>query len=205
MTDAMADDERDDPYLDAGEFGSWAVGMQAAIRGDQGSDVPCGTCTACCTSSQFVHIAPDETDTLAHIPKELLVPAPRLPRGNVLMGYDEHGCCPMLVDNQCTIYEHRPRTCRTYDCRVFAAAGVEVDGKPAIADRVKRWRFEYGADDDRVRQDAVRAATAFMRAHPEARPNGASASGTELAVLAVEIHDRFLPGAGTVADAGTDA
>ena len=25
------------------------------------------TCTACCTSSQFVHIEPDETDTLAHV------------------------------------------------------------------------------------------------------------------------------------------
>ena len=34
------------------------------------------TCTACCTSSQFVHIEPDETDTLAHIPAALRFPAP---------------------------------------------------------------------------------------------------------------------------------
>ena len=93
--------------------------------GSGGSDVPCGTCTACCTSSQFVHIEPDERDALAHIPAELLFPAPGRPRGHVLLGYDERGHCPMLVDGACSIYAHRPRTCRTYDCRVFAAAGVD--------------------------------------------------------------------------------
>ena len=121
-----ADDERD---LAAGDFSSWVLEMQAALRGERGSDVPCGGCTACCTSSQFVPIGPDETETLAHIPAELLFPAPRLPRGHVLLGYDERGHCPMLIDGGCSIYEHRPRTCRTYDCRVFPAAGVEVDDR----------------------------------------------------------------------------
>ena len=111
----------------AGDFSSWLRAMQAAIREERDADVPCGTCTACCTSSQFVHIAPDETDTLSHIPSALLFPAPRLPRGHVLLGYDERGHCPMLVDGQCSIYEHRPRTCRTYDCRVFPASGLHLD------------------------------------------------------------------------------
>ena len=74
----------------------WLAGMERALRGEQASDVPCDGCTACCTSSQFVHIGPDETDTLAHIPAALLFPAPRLPDGHVLLGYDEHGHCPML-------------------------------------------------------------------------------------------------------------
>ena len=30
------------------------------------------------------------------------------------MGYDERGHCPMLVDGDCSIYDHRPRTCRMY-------------------------------------------------------------------------------------------
>lgn len=60
--------------------------MQAALRGEGEADVPCGSCTACCTASQFVHIEPDEADALAHIPRQLLFPAPRLPRGHVLMG-----------------------------------------------------------------------------------------------------------------------
>ncbi len=70
-----------DRGLAAGDFSAWLGEMQAAIRGERASDVPCGTCTACCTSSQFIHIGPDESDTLAHIPGELLFPAPRLPAG----------------------------------------------------------------------------------------------------------------------------
>ena len=135
----------DEQRADAGEFSSWLAGMQAALRGERGSDVPCDGCTACCTSSQFIHIGPDEIDTIAHIPAELLFPAPRLPRGHVLMGYDERGHCPMLIDGACSIYEHRPMTCRTYDCRVFPAAGVELDDddKALIARRASRWRFTF--------------------------------------------------------------
>lgn len=91
-------------------------GMRSALRGEQPSAVPCDGCTACCTSSQFVHIEPDERETLRRIPSELLFPAPRMPAGHVLLGYDEHGRCPMLSEQGCSIYEHRPRTCRTYDC-----------------------------------------------------------------------------------------
>jgi uncharacterized protein len=187
--------------VDAGDFSSWIVEMQAAIRGEGGADVPCGSCTACCTSSQFVQIAPDETDTLAHIPEELLFPAPRMPRGHVLLGYDERGHCPMLVDGRCSIYEHRPRTCRTYDCRVFPAAGLDLDDedKAAIARRVRRWRFRYPTPADRTEHEAVRAAAAYIRDHPgELLDAVAPASTTQLAVLAVEIHGAFLrPDGGT--------
>src|ERR1044072_724626 len=101
--------------------------MQAALRGETDADVPCGDCSACCTSSQFVPIGPDETDTLAHIPAELLFPAPGRDKGVVLRPYDERAHCRMLVDGRCSIYEHRPRTCRTYDCRIFAATRPEGD------------------------------------------------------------------------------
>ncbi len=89
-----------DGDLPAGDFSSWMIEMQGAIRGEHGSDVPCDGCTACCTSSQFIHIGPDETDTLAHIPAELLFPAPGLPPGHVVLGYDERGHCPMLIDER---------------------------------------------------------------------------------------------------------
>ncbi len=122
--------------------------MQRALRGDGGTDVPCGTCTACCTSSQFVHIEPDETDTLAHIPADVLFPAPLAPRGHVLLGYDERGHCPMLVDNACSIYEHRPRVShlRLPDLpRRGCRAGGRRQGRhhppcPALAVRVRRAR-----------------------------------------------------------------
>jgi alkylated DNA repair protein (DNA oxidative demethylase) len=153
--------------LAAGDLSAWLAGMQRALDGTAAADVPCGDCTGCCTSSQFVPVGPDEVDTLAHIPPELLFPAPRMPAGHVLMGYDEHGRCPMLVGGACSIYAHRPRTCRTYDCRVFPATGVELDdgpggddaGKAEIARRSRRWRFTHPGEHDRVEHEALRAAT----------------------------------------------
>jgi Fe-S-cluster containining protein len=173
--------------------------MQRALDGAD-ADVPCGGCTGCCTSSQFVPIGPDETDTLAHIPSELLLPAPRMPAGHVLMGYDEHGRCPMLVDGACSIYAHRPRTCRTYDCRVFPATGVELDdapggddaGKAAIARRARRWRFTH-PERDRVEHEALRAAARYVREHRDRLPEDvAPVTATQHAVLAVRIHGAFI-------------
>lgn len=190
-----APDEVDGRDLDAGDFSAWVTEMRGAIRGEHGSAVPCDGCTACCTSSQFVHITPDETDALAHIPPELVFPAPLAPPGHVLMGYDERGHCPMLVDGACSIYEHRPRTCRTYDCRVFPAAGVDLHDvdKVLIARRARRWRFRFPGPDDRTRHAAIRAATAFVREHADLLPSEAvPAATTQLAVLALEVHEAFL-------------
>jgi Fe-S-cluster containining protein len=157
----MAESE-DAAELPASAFVAWLDATERSLRGEIDADVPCDGCTACCRSSQFVHIAPDEADTLAHIPRALLFPAPRMEQGNVVLGYDENGCCPMLGDSGCSIYEHRPRACRTYDCRVFAAAGVEPDDKPLVATRVRRWRFAYPSDADRDAHDALRAIAAEM-------------------------------------------
>jgi len=193
MARMPADAPSDEPTLPAGAFSSWMTEIQGALRGERDADVPCAGCTACCTASQFVHIGPDETDTLAHIPAELLFPAPRLPRGHVLLGYDERGHCPMLVDDTCSIYEHRPRTCRTYDCRAFAATGVALDetDKALIAKRAARWRFDFPTEADRRLHDAVRAAADSLAgpADPGAR---APANATQHAVRAIEIHDTFL-------------
>jgi hypothetical protein len=145
--------------IPAGRFSEWFDELHAALRGEMDAVVPCDGCTACCTSSQFVHIAPDETDALAHVPAALRFPAPGLPAGHVVLGYDEHGRCPMLVDGACSIYSHRPRTCRTYDCRVFAATGVMPDAsQPDIATRVRQWQFVVATDADRTLQARLRQA-----------------------------------------------
>lgn len=163
--------------LDAGELGTWLDGLRDAIAGTSDSDVPCGDCTACCRAAQFVPVGPDEHDTLAAIPEALLFPAPLRPAGHFLLGYDEHGRCPMLGEHGCTIYQHRPRTCRTYDCRVFAATGVEPTGRgqAAIAQRARRWRFA-------VRDERDESSLAAMRA--EARRLGAD---TDLPPIAVAL------------------
>ena len=178
----------------AGHFTTWLGEIRRAIDGVGDADVPCGGCTACCTASQFVHVGPDEADALAHIPAALLFAAPGLPPGHRLMGYDEHGRCPMLVDGSCSIYPHRPRTCRTYDCRVFAAADVVDDDptKAAIAARARRWRFDEPTEDDVVRHGAVRAAAAFLAEHAAELPDRlAPRTATQRAVLAVELAGLF--------------
>lgn len=189
--------------LDAGDLLAWLGATRAALRGDADADVDCRGCTACCASSQFVLIGPEEVDTLAHVPAELRFPAPGLPPGHVVLGYDERGRCPMLGDGGCTIYAHRPRTCRTYDCRVFAATGLELDDpdKAAIRDRARRWRFAVTGEEAEAAAVAVRAAAAFLTAHPEVLDDTpVPPTTTQLAVLATEVHDLFLGGAEPSAD-----
>lgn len=184
--------ERQD--LPAGSFSSWLRRTRRAQAKENGASVPCGECTACCRSSYFITIGPDETEVLARIPEELLSPAPGLPEGNVVLGYDENGHCPMLVDDNCSIYEHRPRTCRNYDCRIFAATGVAIedDGKAPIARHALRWKFSYPDKRDRDRHSAVGAAATFLRKHAGSFPSGVPNDSTQLAILAIKVYEVFL-------------
>lgn len=186
--------------LSAGRFSTWVGELERGQHDETGARVPCGECTGCCTSSQFIHIGVDEVETIARIPRPLLFAAPGLPKGNVVMGYDENGHCPMFVDQRCSIYEHRPRTCRSYDCRVFPAAGVQLtDGdKTEIAGRVGRWTFDFPTSSDRIMQAAMQAAATFLREHTRELPEGlVPRNPTQLAFLAVKIHDVFIePGDG---------
>jgi len=166
--------------------------------------VPCGTCTACCRSSMFIHIQPDETRTLERIPRALLFPAPGRPKGHVVMGYDDQGHCPMLVDNKCSIYEDRPRTCRSYDCRVFAATGVQVDPQtqPDIAQRAGAWEFQYESQESRDEHRAVKAAAAFLEKNGHLFPQGSlPTQPAQLAALGLRIWRLFSDTAANSSDA----
>ena len=181
-----------DEALPAGDFAAWLDEFSAAFRGERPADVPCDGCTACCASSQFVHVAPDETETLAHIPRELLFPAPGMPAGHVLLGYDEEGRCPMLHADGCSIYAHRPQACRTYDCRVFAATGVEVDeDKVQLAERVRRWRFDHPTVVDvRLHEEVRSVARRLVEAEGRAGGRRVPVRATSIAVRAIEIAEQ---------------
>jgi hypothetical protein len=177
--------------VSAGPFLVWLGEIRSAIAGVGEADVACGECTACCRSGQFVLIEPDEHETLAHIPADLLFPAPHLP-GHRVLGYDAEGRCPMLGDRGCTVYEHRPRTCRTYDCRVFAAAGVPSD-KPLVAERAAAWDFDHPGPEDLAAHDAVRRAADWLSSRADVLPEHVRPPHpTAVAVLAVQVHEVFL-------------
>jgi len=194
--------------LEAGEFGAWLDAMRRALRREADADVPCGDCCACCATAHFVHVGPDEPATLARVPRGLLFPAPGMPAGHLLLPYDGRGRCPMLGDDgRCAIYDQRPLTCRVYDCRVFAAAGLDAD-REQITRRARRWRFACPAPEDAERLAAVRAAARWVGGHAAAFPGGVVPDDpADLAVLAVRVADVFLPGgpAATDADAATVA
>jgi Fe-S-cluster containining protein len=182
--------------LDAGDFSTWLIRMADAIVGKETMEVPCNGCTACCTSSQFIHIAPKEKSTLNKVPGELLFPAPRMPRGYVLLGFNEEGHCPMQVGGHCLIYENRPKTCRAYDCRIFPATGLVIEERyPRIAAQAGRWRFQMESDADRILHEACKLAARFLKVHSDKLPEKVRpTTRTQLAVLAIRVYQVFLGG-----------
>jgi Fe-S-cluster containining protein len=181
--------------IPAGDFSTWLQQTRNALFDGKGSEVACGKCIGCCSSSYFVHIKPVDTAALARIPKHILVAAPGQRKGNMLMGYDEMGLCPMLAEGKCSIYEHRPQTCRDYDCRVFAAAGIAAGGKEKVVinQQVKYWKFSYPTAQDRTEHLAVQAAASFMQKNAASFPGGRIPENpSQLAILALKVYPVFL-------------
>ena len=177
------------------DFGAWLAGISKVLDRNGVSDVPCGECTACCRASQFVHVEPDELETLARIPRALLFPTPNAPVGHRVMGYDERGHCPMLVDDRCSIYEVRPRACRAYDCRVFSATEVfpEEPEKVEVVARARAWTFTYAADTDRRAHQRLVELAASIRS--DARPvPGSTATHVALGAIARFVASDSQPG-----------
>jgi Fe-S-cluster containining protein len=122
------------------------------------------------------------------------VSAPGLPKGHLVMGYDGQGRCPMLIDGECSIYEHRPQTCRDYDCRIFAAAGIAPGERtqPEIARRVNEWAFSYETEESRGEQSILRKAAAFLQSNRDLFPPGTVPGNPgQLAAFAVRIYRLF--------------
>lgn len=167
--------------------------MRAALAGGPGMNVACGDCVGCCTSSYYIKVRAHEGESLRRIPVAHLTPAPDEP-GTQLMGFDAAGHCPMFGRAGCSIYQHRPETCRTYDCRIFTAAGMLVGaGKTMINERIARWHFEFAGEDERREQRAVQAAASFLRQHPVRFPGGhIPSSPGDVAVRAVKSYAVFL-------------
>lgn len=186
--------------IDAGEFGEWLAGSEATQVQGADADVPCGSCNACCRSSYFIHITPEDKNALSAIPEPLLFSAPGLPAGHFVMGYNEHGECPMLLNDRCSIYLSRPQTCRAYDCRIFSAAGMapgEAD-KSLVLERTAHWTFSYANDTSRKQHAAVTTAANWLkREQRNAKsklPDGfIPSNSTQQAVLALQIHALFEP------------
>jgi uncharacterized protein len=181
--------------LPAGDFSAWLQATYATLWRDVPADVPCGSCNVCCRTHHQLHLRPGEKAARKRLPREYLSVARGLPPGYLLLGYDERGACPVLVDDRCSIYEDRLLVCRTYDCRIYAATDVPPD-RADIAVQVRRWRFAYPGAEDRERHEAVLAAARFIRGQSACLPSEAARQQpVRVATLAVVAHEKFLAGA----------
>ena len=179
----------------AGDFGLWLAGVVRSFREDVGTEVPCGTCRGCCTSSYFIPVRPTDKKTLQVVPRHLLSSAPGLPVDHKIIGIGSGGECALFVSGNCSIYSARPRTCRDYDCRIFTAAGVKAGGpdKRTIDRRVQNWQFSYACEQDVKIHQAIKTAAAFVAQNRSAFPDGrAPTSTSDIAVLAIKVYGVFL-------------
>lgn len=188
-----------DESVDAGPFGTWLAQARRVLRGEAEADVPCGTCTGCCTSAYYIRIRPRDRTAVAGISPAYFVRAEGMPPDEALMAWRHDGTCPALESGRCTIYEQRPTTCRDYDCRVFVPAGIDAgdERKSVINARVRAWRFTFEGDAERHAFDAIGRAARFIRDRRRAFPNegrGVPTAPTGIAVLALKSYEAFLDG-----------
>jgi uncharacterized protein len=182
--------------IDAGAFGAWLGQAREALRGSAGSRVPCGDCTGCCTSSYSIEVRPTDAAALERIPARSLFRSLGSAAGNWTVRPNQDGTCPMLSCGNCTIYAQRPQTCLDYDCRVFAAAGIDAGGadKAVINRRVHEWRFQFATDEERHAHRAIQAAATFVRVERAHFPPGyAPLNPLGIAALALRVYPVFLP------------
>ena len=179
---------------DSMNFSSWLKEFTGTLKGINDGSVPCGECVGCCTSSYFIHIKPTDTECINHIPKELMFPAPGLPKGHYLLGYDDKGHCPMFKGGRCSIYTYRPETCRQYDCRVYPATGIFPDDeKSQIFRKAKDWKFDVSLSEDIEALEAVRVSSKFIEKYHDRFPKEfIPRNSPQQAVFAIRIHSEFI-------------
>ncbi|MBN1499607.1 MAG: YkgJ family cysteine cluster protein [Spirochaetes bacterium] len=176
------------------KFTSWLNQIRKTFLTGEGVKVPCGNCTACCTSSYYICIDPDEKETLAAIPGNFLFSVPGETGKKKVLGFDENGECFMFMNNKCSIYDRRPRACRNFDCRIFTAAGIPVDdNRVMISRQVRRWKFNFSEICDQRYYSAVQACAKFIAEFELNFPQGLNINNAlQQAAAAIKAYHVFL-------------
>ena len=103
------------PARYGGRLGEFLAGVDLA----KPRPVPCNGCNHCCYYGHVnIDPAKERAEDLAHLD---VVPHET---GGFALRKREDGACIHLGPDGCTVYDHRPRACRFYDCRLFSLIGM---------------------------------------------------------------------------------
>jgi hypothetical protein len=102
------------------KFAAVARRIARERAGGASAVVDCGTCTMCCRELQHIELTSVElaSPVLRHDGKYLLRQSDR--------------SCTHLIDGHCEVYDQRPRSCRTFDCRALAVAMCKAQSAPGV-------------------------------------------------------------------------
>ena len=111
--------------------GSVATFLKKGLNG-----VPCNGCRMCCYHPR-IEVEPQ--DDIRHLDIETRED------GGQTLRRREDGSCVHLGPEGCTVYAHRPRGCRTYDCRLFSLLGIVETAVP-----VPHWTFSARTQEEKA-------------------------------------------------------
>ena len=104
--------------------------FERAARTGGSVQVPCGGCTACCTSPRSVpELSREEAGRLEHTTDA---------KGRLRLKRKSDGSCVYLAEGKCSIYSSRPTVCQQFDCRVFLLLGCGTSD-PSIQEALRQW------------------------------------------------------------------
>jgi hypothetical protein len=116
----------------------------------------CLACGFCCNGvlHTYTRVAASEVETLQRL-ETPLYPLQDGPE----FAFTQH--CPHWQENRCTIYVHRPMSCRTYECLLLKRLAAGLISTSASLARVQKTQKLIAQRDDPL--------SAFERDHLEAR------------------------------------
>ena len=154
---------------DAGALSAFLADFRLGQHEGTTLSTPCGNCSACCSSGLEIFIDQSEVEVLALLPHDSLVPLEDRQAGNFMLRSRKDGRCPMLGSSGCTTYDRRPRTCRSFDCRIFTATGIEPPGgrTSKVAIRARNWTFDDSKSSEGTTRQALDATVKFLKAFEE--------------------------------------
>jgi Fe-S-cluster containining protein len=150
--------------------------------GKQPASVPCGSCTACCWYGR-TDVKPEEEELEDLAALQMLEDE----KGFYLAQRGDGGCIHLGINGGCEVWEHRPRVCRAYDCRVMGMAGLAPTASKGHTAPV--WEFPIEKPMDRAILLAARiAALPYLQASQQGTPDP---SGSALVAVLKGIYEHL--------------